>query len=74
MKTNCVNDKEILCLQKCFTDGDLLQESTLLGIAEECGLDKEQAKSYISDKTKLEKVFEKAMGWAERGISGENVK
>ena len=56
--------------QKCFTDGDLLQEPTLLEVAQECGLDKEQANSYIQDKEHLEKVFEKAMSWAERGISG----
>lgn len=56
--------------QKCFTDGDLLQDHTLLQVAEECDLDKEQAKVYIEDKANVEKVFEKAMSWAERGISG----
>ena len=44
-----------------------------LEVAQECGLDKEQAKSYISDKNKLENVFEKAMSWAQKGISGEKL-
>lgn len=56
--------------KKCFTDGDLLQDAALLEVAQECGLDQEQAKSYISDKNKLENVYEKALSWAQKGISG----
>ena len=56
--------------QKCFTDGDLLQEDTLLSIANESGLDTEQVKTYINDQTNLQKVYDKARSWAEKGISG----
>ena len=57
--------------QKCFTDGDLLQEGTLLSVAKESGLDTEQVKAYINDQSNLQKVFDKAMSWAEKGISGK---
>lgn len=56
--------------KKCFTDGDLLQEGTLLSVAKESGLDTEQVKAYINDQSNLQKVFDKAMSWAEKGISG----
>ncbi|KAL4220751.1 hypothetical protein ACF0H5_021145 [Mactra antiquata] len=56
--------------KKCFTDADDLQVDTCVNIAGECGLDKEKAREYIQDERNLNSVFNKAMSWSNRGISG----
>lgn len=56
--------------KKLFTDADLLQEDSLLEVAESCGLDRAAAKAYITDTGNIEKTLNKARSWSDKGISG----
>ncbi|XP_033760960.1 uncharacterized protein LOC117342811 [Pecten maximus] len=64
------NDIAEKLFKKYFTDGDILGEETLLGVADEVGLDRSEVSSYLNDKDALQKVFTTATQWSAQGISG----
>ncbi|XP_060083162.1 uncharacterized protein LOC132562437 [Ylistrum balloti] len=64
------NDVAEKLFKKYFTDGDVLGEETLLGVADEAGLDRSEVSSYLNDKDTLRKVFTTATQWSSQGISG----
>lgn len=57
-------------LQRCFSDAEPLQEETCLNVAKDCGLDVEKVKAFITDEKNLNATFNRAITWAEKGISG----
>ncbi|OWF54605.1 uncharacterized protein LOC110442998 [Mizuhopecten yessoensis] len=64
------NDVAEKLFKKYFTDGDILGEETLLGVAEEVGFERSEVNTYLNDKDALEKVFTSALKWSAQGISG----
>lgn len=64
------NDVAEQLFRKCFTDAEDLQDKTCLDVAKQCGLDTEKVKEYINDEKNLNAVFQKAMSWSNKGISG----
>jgi len=53
-----------------FSDGDQLRDETLLVVAADNGLNKEEVSSYINDKNVLAGIVEKAAQWSSQGITG----
>ena len=60
----------LIYFQLCFTDADMLQEESLLRVAEECGLDRAKAEEYLRTKENLESTYYKALSWSEKGVTG----
>lgn len=62
------NDVAERLFKKYFSEADTLKEDSLLSVAKEFGFDEEEVKSYMHNE--LDNVFQKALMWSSRGISG----
>lgn len=62
------NDVAERLFKKYFSEADPLKEDSILSVAKEFGFDETEVKAYIKDQQ--ENVFQKALVWANKGISG----
>jgi len=59
-----------LIFKLAFAEASMLQEDCLVEAAGKCGLDKDAARAYITNKDNVARTLNKALQWSEKGISG----
>ena len=57
--------------QAYFTDGSVLDETTLVQVAKDYRLDTEEVLKAIRDKDKQENILKKDMSYKQNGVTGE---